>query len=109
MPSATVKLDDNEAELMPERALFLRGVRALVVADLHIGKSESYRRFGVPSADGIDEETLERLECGKLCIARPARPTPLGLPLVADRLGTTLSTEGVLARLEAIIGACPAQ
>jgi len=53
--------------------------------------------------------TLERLELGKLCIARPARPTPLGLPLVADRLGTTLSTEGVLARLEAIIGACPAQ
>ena len=61
MPSATVRLDDSEAELMPERALFLRGVRALVVADLHIGKSESYRRFGVPSADGIDEETLERL------------------------------------------------
>ncbi|MEY2714302.1 MAG: hypothetical protein RIT24_645 [Planctomycetota bacterium] len=53
--------------------------------------------------------TLERLELGKLCIARPMRPTPLGLPLVADRLGTTLSTEGVLARLEAIIGACPAQ
>ena len=53
--------------------------------------------------------TLERLELGKLCVARPARPTPLGLPLVADRLGTTLSTEGVLARLEAIIGACPAQ
>jgi ATP-dependent Lhr-like helicase len=53
--------------------------------------------------------TLEQLECGKLCIARPARPTPLGLPLVADRLGTTLSTEGVLARLEAIIGACSAQ
>jgi len=61
MPSATVKLDDNEAELMPERALFLRSARALVVADLHVGKSESYRRFGVPSADGIDEETLERL------------------------------------------------
>ena len=53
--------------------------------------------------------TLERLELGKLCIARPMRPTPLGLPLVADRLGTTLSTEGVLARLDAIIGACPAQ
>jgi DNA ligase-associated metallophosphoesterase len=61
MPSAMVKLDDSEAELMPERALFLRGARALVVADLHIGKSESYRRFGVPSTEGIDEETLERL------------------------------------------------
>lgn len=61
MPSASVQFDGIEAELLPERALFLRAARALVVADLHIGKSESYRRFGVPSADGIDEETLERL------------------------------------------------
>jgi uncharacterized protein len=61
MPSAEVTLDGVEVELLPERALFLRRARALVVADLHIGKSESYRRFGVPSADGIDEETLERL------------------------------------------------
>ncbi|MFM1867707.1 MAG: hypothetical protein RL591_1115 [Planctomycetota bacterium] len=49
------------ADLMPERALFLRAARALVVADLHVGKSESYRRFGVPSTDGIDEESLIRL------------------------------------------------
>ena len=48
-------------DLMPERALFLRAAKALVVADLHVGKSESYRRFGVPSADGIDEELLVRL------------------------------------------------
>jgi len=61
MPSALVDLDGVEAEFLPERALFLRAERALVVADLHIGKSESYRRFGVPSADGIDEETLDRL------------------------------------------------
>lgn len=61
MPSALVDLDGIEAELLPERAVFLRAARALVVADLHIGKSESYRRFGVPSAEGIDEETLERL------------------------------------------------
>ena len=61
MPSARVEVDGVEAELLPERALFLRAERALVVADLHIGKSESYRRFGVPSADGIDEETLDRL------------------------------------------------
>lgn len=54
-------LDGIEAELMPERALFLCAERALVVADLHIGKAESYRRFGVPSFDGIDEETLDRL------------------------------------------------
>ena len=52
--------------------------------------------------------TLDVLERGPLLVTRPPRPTPLGLPLVADRLGTTLSTEGVLARLEAIMRACPA-
>ncbi len=48
--------------------------------------------------------TLARLEQGPLLVTRPRRPTPLGVPLVADRLGTTLSTEGVLARLRAILG-----
>ncbi|MFM2163761.1 MAG: hypothetical protein RL325_198 [Planctomycetota bacterium] len=47
--------------------------------------------------------TLDALARGPLLVTRPPRPTPLGLPLVADRLGTTLSTEGVLARLEAIL------
>jgi len=47
--------------------------------------------------------TLDALARGPLLVTRPVRPTPLGLPLVADRLGTTLSTEGVLARLEAIL------
>jgi ATP-dependent Lhr-like helicase len=47
--------------------------------------------------------TLAGLERGPLRITHPRRPTPLGLPLVADRLGTTLSTEGVLARLQAIL------
>lgn len=61
VPSAAITIDGIAMELMPERALFLRAARALVVADLHVGKSESYRRFGVPSADGIDEETLVRL------------------------------------------------
>lgn len=52
--------------------------------------------------------TLARLREGPLLVTHPPRPTPLGLPLVADRLGTTLSTEGVLARLEAIMRSCPA-
>jgi DNA ligase-associated metallophosphoesterase len=61
MPSAHTVVEGVELELMPERALFLPAARALVVADIHIGKSESYRRFGVPSSDGIDEESLDRL------------------------------------------------
>ena len=74
MPNATIALSQGIdgrgasaadagllVDLMPERALFIRAVRALVVADIHVGKSESYRRFGVPSTDGIDEESLIRL------------------------------------------------
>ena len=47
---------------------------------------------------------LERLARGPLLLRKTARPTPLALPLIVDRLGTTLSTEGVLARLRAILG-----
>ncbi|MDI9403904.1 MAG: ligase-associated DNA damage response DEXH box helicase [Limnohabitans sp.] len=50
---------------------------------------------------------LARLAQGPLVIRHIARPTPLSLPLIVDRLGTTLSTEGVLARLRAICGELP--
>ncbi len=53
--------------------------------------------------EGRLARTLDRLAAGPLLVRRTARPTPLALPLVADRLGTTLSTEGVLARLAAIV------
>ena len=47
---------------------------------------------------------LEKLARGPLLVRETPRPTPLALPLIADRLGTTLSTESVLARLRAIFG-----
>jgi ATP-dependent Lhr-like helicase len=53
--------------------------------------------------EGRLARTLAVLEAGPLVVRETARPTPLALPLVADRLGTTLSTEGVLARLRAIL------
>ena len=58
--------------------------------------------------EGRLARTLARLSAGPLLVRRTARPTPLALPLVADRLGTTLSTEGVLARLAAIVAGTPA-
>jgi ATP-dependent Lhr-like helicase len=54
--------------------------------------------------EGRLARTLAALEAGPLLVRETARPTPLALPLVADRLGTTLSTESVLARLRAILG-----
>ncbi|MBL9147687.1 MAG: ligase-associated DNA damage response DEXH box helicase [Phycisphaerae bacterium] len=43
--------------------------------------------------------TLERLARGPLRIVRCETPGPLALPLVADRLGTSLSTETLFERL----------
>jgi len=43
--------------------------------------------------------TMQRIEGGDLLVTRPRSPTPLGLPLVAERLGARLSTETVLDRV----------
>ncbi len=43
--------------------------------------------------------TLERLRSEPIEIVEIDRPGPLALPLLADRLGTTLSTESVLEKL----------
>ena len=53
--------------------------------------------------EGRLARSMRALAAGPLRIAETARPGPLALPLVADRLGTTLSTESVLARIRAIL------
>ncbi len=57
--------------------------------------------------EGRLSRALARLASGPLVVRETTRPTPLALPLIVDRLGTTLSTEGVLARLRAILGELP--
>ena len=42
--------------------MFLPTHRTLLVADLHLGKAETYRSLGVPMPEGIAEESLDRLE-----------------------------------------------
>lgn len=44
--------------------------------------------------------TLARLERAKLVRTEPKRPTPLGFPLVLERIGGQLSTESLLERVE---------
>lgn len=47
--------------LLPERAALLPASRTLLVADLHIGKSTSFRALGVPVPHGSDDESLALL------------------------------------------------
>jgi ATP-dependent Lhr-like helicase len=53
--------------------------------------------------EGRLARAMRALAGGPLRLEEPSRPGPLALPLVADRLGTTLSTESVLARIRAIL------
>lgn len=59
--------------------------RALVVADLHLGKARSFRAGGVPVPAGTTEETLSRLE-RMLSATQPARLIIVG-DLLHDAAG----------------------
>jgi len=48
--------------LMPDRALYWPARRALLVADVHIGKAASYRALHQPVPRGTTEATLQRLD-----------------------------------------------
>jgi len=52
-------------QLLPERAIYLPDQQALLVADLHVGKSETFQRFGIPVPTQVSHATLNRL--AQLC------------------------------------------
>jgi DNA ligase-associated metallophosphoesterase len=45
----------------PERALYWKETETLFIADLHIGKAESFRTHGIAIPHGTTDEDLERL------------------------------------------------
>lgn len=49
--------------LMPERCAFWPARRTLLVADLHLGKCETFRAFGAPLPTAVNREMLDRLTC----------------------------------------------
>ena len=62
MPSHTLSLRGESLELLPDRALFWPARGALLVADLHWGKDEAFRRAGLALPTGVLARDLERLE-----------------------------------------------
>jgi uncharacterized protein len=48
--------------LLPQRAAFLPDAGLLLVADLHLGKAQSFRRLGVPVPGGTTADALARLD-----------------------------------------------
>lgn len=95
---ATFRLGAAEAEATPEGAMLFCDSRTLVVADLHLGRSERMARLGgafLPPYETV--ETLNRLEA---LIARvaPRRLVSLGDSFDDDRAARALEPE-IAARI----------
>ena len=52
-----------DLQLLPEKAVYLQHSHSLLVADVHLGKSETFQRFGIPIPNQVNQETLDRLQC----------------------------------------------
>jgi DNA ligase-associated metallophosphoesterase len=57
-----ISLAGADVELRPDRALFIRASRTLIVADLHWGKAAAFRALGVPVPHGTTRTGLDRLD-----------------------------------------------
>lgn len=58
----TLPICGERLHLLPERAIWWPRRSTLVVADLHLGKEQSFIDQGIPMSSGVLEETLARLD-----------------------------------------------
>lgn len=94
----------SELELLPQRALWLPRERLLLLADLHLGKAESFQALGVPLPSDGDGATLNPL-LELTHRLQPAEVLVLG-DLIHGRLGLTPALRAKLAALPELLG-CP--
>lgn len=52
---------DQRFILAPEKALYWKERKALLLADLHLGKSGHFRKAGIPVSNQVNNENLKRL------------------------------------------------
>ena len=56
-----LELAEHALELLPDRAVWWPDQRSLLVADVHLGKDQVFRRRGLAVPAGVLEQDLERL------------------------------------------------
>jgi uncharacterized protein len=54
-------INENDFVLSPERVMYWEKQKALIIADLHIGKTGHFRKSGIPVPQNIFKEDLQRL------------------------------------------------
>ncbi len=94
----TIDLAGEAITLMPERASWWEAARTLIIADLHLGKSETMRVAGIPVPEvDLDEQfkrlhlAVERVGAERVVVAGDLIHAPAGLTRglaarVAERL-----------------------
>jgi len=55
------RIQDTDLQLLPQKAVFMPVQSALLIADLHLGKINHFRRSGIPAPLGANDKNLEVL------------------------------------------------
>ena len=94
--------EQERLTFLPERALWRQKGRILMVADLHLGKAETFQAHGVPFPSDADTGTLNPLL--DLCERwQPSRLIILG-DLIHSRLGLSERLRDLLSELPTLCG-----
>ncbi|NJL48153.1 MAG: ligase-associated DNA damage response endonuclease PdeM [Leptolyngbyaceae cyanobacterium SM2_5_2] len=54
-------LASHRLRLLPQKAVWIESLRALLVSDIHLGKSETFQHYGLPIPSQVNDGTLQRL------------------------------------------------
>ena len=102
--SATLQWQGEQLELLGSRAAWDPARQLLLVADLHLGKAETFQRHGIPLPSDGDASTLNAL----LELAHQWQPRQLIVlgDLIHSRLGLGAELRAKLAALPELLG-CP--
>lgn len=65
MGTQELTVGETRLQLLPEKAVYVEAMRSLLVSDVHLGKSETFQRYGVPVSSQVNQATLDRLQ--RLC------------------------------------------
>ena len=60
-PGPQIDLLQGEKLVLLERAVYVPEYQALLLSDVHLGKAETFQMAGIPVAQQVNDETLERL------------------------------------------------
>ncbi|MGB3139059.1 MAG: metallophosphoesterase, partial [Nodosilinea sp.] len=58
----TLTVGSIRLQLLPERAIYVEALGALLVSDVHLGKAETFQHHGLPVSSQTNRATLQRLE-----------------------------------------------